>query len=326
MVTDIYRAYEIYHQTPDHEQVIFNAPGTVLPRSVCLIRCLTDAVALPQIGNVLDFGCSNGMLLRNFGATFPDWRLAGLEISEKYREQVLAIPGDVTYFGDGRIEFDGKFDLIIMNHVLEHVVDPLTSLRVLRQHLTHNGVLLISVPNLDENPFDLLIADHCTHFRKSFLVTLLSQAGFKVVQAATDWLSKEVSIIASPAEADVTEPDANGLAVDSAEVSKSLAMLQERLAWLENERKTLSDLAHPFAVFGSSISACWCAAEFPDLVSYFLDEDLSRSNQMMMGKQIYSPDRAPERLPVYIALPEKIAKKVAERLSGQLGEVIIPKE
>ncbi|MGB1103629.1 MAG: class I SAM-dependent methyltransferase [Crocinitomicaceae bacterium] len=40
-----------------------------------------------------------------------------------------------------------RFDLIIMRHVLEHFLDPLTVLKRIREVLSEDGVLYIAVPN-----------------------------------------------------------------------------------------------------------------------------------------------------------------------------------
>ena len=39
-----------------------------------------------------------------------------------------------------------KFDIIIVRHVLEHLLDPLNSLKKVRETLTHSGVAYIAVP------------------------------------------------------------------------------------------------------------------------------------------------------------------------------------
>jgi len=41
---------------------------------------------------------------------------------------------------------DDKFDLIICNHIVEHLADPQETLKILLEHLTENGILFIEVP------------------------------------------------------------------------------------------------------------------------------------------------------------------------------------
>lgn len=48
----------------------------------------------------------------------------------------------------GVLDIDGKFDVIIINHVLEHLSDPVGSLRKIMQHLNKGGLMYIAVPNI----------------------------------------------------------------------------------------------------------------------------------------------------------------------------------
>ena len=46
---------------------------------------------------------------------------------------------------------DSSFDLIRLSHVMEHMRDPVRSLKVLRQWLAEDGILYIEVPNIDRD-------------------------------------------------------------------------------------------------------------------------------------------------------------------------------
>jgi len=45
-------------------------------------------------------------------------------------------------------EVIGSYDLILFNHSLEHMTDPETATKEVRQHLAPGGVVLIHVPNI----------------------------------------------------------------------------------------------------------------------------------------------------------------------------------
>lgn len=90
---------------------------------------------------ILDFGCGNGELLqrmRHFGFrclsgidpfTPADVRQGGLEIRRANKPR----PKEA-------------FDLIMMNHVLEHLADPLATLSLLKGHLSDRGRILVRIP------------------------------------------------------------------------------------------------------------------------------------------------------------------------------------
>ena len=92
----------------------------------------------------------------------PPWTLAGNEISDRDRRAILTIPG-VEAMHAGPIEsVPGRFDLVTMVHVLEHVTGPAAFLRKVRQRLAPGGFVAIEVPDHATNPFDLLIEDRAS--------------------------------------------------------------------------------------------------------------------------------------------------------------------
>src|SRR5690606_38916269 len=91
----------------------------------------------------------------------------------------------------------GMFNLITMVHVLEHIPSPHTFLRRVINKLEPAGLLLIEVPDHHSNPFDLLIADHCSHFTSGAMRQTLSRAGLTDSLITTQWVAKELSTLAS---------------------------------------------------------------------------------------------------------------------------------
>jgi SAM-dependent methyltransferase len=98
--------------------------------------------------NCLDLGSGSGEFMYMAGAIGID--CVGVEPNAGYaayaREtlglNVLAQTLEETSFGDR------QFDLIRLSHVMEHMRDPVRSLKVLRNWLADDGVLYIEVPNI----------------------------------------------------------------------------------------------------------------------------------------------------------------------------------
>lgn len=80
-------------------------------------------------------------------------------------------------------KFPRKYDRVVLDQVLEHVLDPLGFLRRLLPFLTARGALFISVPNIAE-PKDprekFFIFEHVSSFSPFPLALLLLRAGYKV--------------------------------------------------------------------------------------------------------------------------------------------------
>jgi SAM-dependent methyltransferase len=201
-VEKIYEGYAIYHQSGGAEQAVFDSTsGRPAPRSARVLDWLAAHGAQPPLGRLLDIGCGNGPLLREFGWRAPGWTLAGTEFNGKYRAEVERLPGVTALYTCPVEEVPGMFTLITLMHVLEHIPEPVRFLRAVRDKLDAGGFLAVEVPDARQNPFDLLIADHCTHFTAATLAALLRRAGYEVAALATDWVPKEISLLARKAGA-----------------------------------------------------------------------------------------------------------------------------
>ena len=135
---------------------------------------------LNKVANHLDIGCSSGLLLDRFRQKF-DSNPIGIEPGEAYR--IYAKELDITVY-ESREELAsqdaGRFDLISMAHVLEHIAEPVNYLRELRRDLlTQDGALLIEVPNLYAH--DCFEVAHLVSFSPHTLKQTLNKAGFNII-------------------------------------------------------------------------------------------------------------------------------------------------
>ena len=79
----------------------------------------------------------------------------------------------------------GKFDVIIMHHVLEHFLDPGKILHRLAQLLNPGGVFYIAVPNVKtpDEPLDRFFRmEHCFYFSPLTLSLFLKKEGLKIIR------------------------------------------------------------------------------------------------------------------------------------------------
>jgi 2-polyprenyl-3-methyl-5-hydroxy-6-metoxy-1,4-benzoquinol methylase len=86
---------------------------------------------------------------------------------------------------DWQISSQGRFDLIIFRHVLEHLLDPLTALKKVQQALAPEGYVYIAVPDM-MHP-DGSLADfwyrcvHTYYYSEITLSRIAAMAGLKPV-------------------------------------------------------------------------------------------------------------------------------------------------
>ncbi len=140
----------------------------------------------PNRLSVLDIGCGYGENLYSFKRDFG-CKVFGLEPSDmtaQIGKSFFNIDISSSLLED--YDFKGnKFDLIICNHVLEHVTDPLSFLIKIKPLLTHEGLLYLEVPNIFKpsggyslNSF--LYYEHLQTFSSYSLSLLLKKAGFYI--------------------------------------------------------------------------------------------------------------------------------------------------
>lgn len=143
---------------------------------------------LDQPGDVLDYGCGSGAFLLAAAEAFPERHFWGYEISDK-TETVSMAGGRVTIFRGGEDEFwrgAPVFQVVVFNHVIEHLPDPVVILSKSMQHVQCGGYLDGQTPNA--NSYDRKLFGHywsgfhaprhTVIFSVESLTIALRQAGF----------------------------------------------------------------------------------------------------------------------------------------------------
>jgi SAM-dependent methyltransferase len=305
----IYSDYTIYFQAGGAEQAVFLG-DTAEPttRSQWLVDNVIRLAKLGPTGRLLDIGCGNGAFLQAFSNAMPGWRLVGTELSDSTRAMVEKIPGVEMLHTAALTDVPGRFDVIALVHVLEHIARPLDLLATAREKLNPGGVLFVQVPDGGKNAFDLLIADHVSHFTPHTARALLDRAGYQVFTNGQPWVAKEISMLASFA-GETSEPVPPRAERDVERVIDWL--LETRAAaW-----RTRDENRGQFGLFGSSIAATWLAHELACGVAFFVDEDPSRHHQRFMGQIVLAPGEVPAGSSVYVGIGGGVAEQVAGRLS-----------
>ncbi len=130
-----------------------------------------------KVARLLDIGCAAGFILREARTRFSAIAV-GVEPSDSFQQYCLQDGFRVYRSTDDLLAAgEDRFDCITMSHVLEHLSDPVGTLRTLRHHLlAEGGVLAIEVPNLyAHRAFE---AGHPICFTENTLRATLAAAGF----------------------------------------------------------------------------------------------------------------------------------------------------
>ncbi|MFH0899278.1 MAG: class I SAM-dependent methyltransferase [Pseudomonadota bacterium] len=330
--SEIYAGYEIYCQGAGTEQLTFDpGTGTNETRSTKIVEWLTAARVLPESGRLLDIGCGNGAFLRAFGARHPrhprhqGWEMTGLELDGRNQRAIESIPG-VTGLHVGPVEsLTGRFDLIALIHVLEHVPRPARFLASLTRNLEPDGLLLIEVPDIEQSPFDILIADHCTHFAADALHELLASAGFESLATRADLVPREISQLTRFSGGGGPEQARReGRQHSEREPGNGMEVPNAHIAWLQSLLRQSQLLEGTVGVFGTSIAATWLATSLGDKVVFFVDEDRNRIGRDHLSRPIYAPSCAPKGAPIVVPMRADIAAAIAKRFENLARRFVLP--
>jgi SAM-dependent methyltransferase len=185
-----------------------------------------------EIENMLDVGASAGVLLGAFRRAFG-CQVTGVEPGEAYRK--VAQSKDIRMFPllANLIDSDPeRFNLVSLSHVLEHLPDPVGTLRTIREKLlTDKGLLLLEVPNFYAH--DSYELAHLACYTPHTLSEVVRQAGFEVLRLErhgvprSAMLNLYLTVLASPLNGDLedreVQPERN------VSLKRKVGMLYRRL-------------------------------------------------------------------------------------------------
>jgi len=155
--------------------------------------------------SLLDVGSGEGWALRFFKE--KGWKIAGVDFSEfgckKFNPDCLGYvrAGEDLYDNlRSLVNTKAVFDVIWLDNVLEHVVDPLSLLQLCRKLVSDGGVLVVEVPNdfsliqeyaLEKGYIEkeswVALPDHLSYFNKDGLVALAKDAQWKCEKVMGDF-------------------------------------------------------------------------------------------------------------------------------------------
>ena len=135
-------------------------------------------------GVVLDFGCSTGAFLRV--AEEYGYQIHGVELNSLAAAHARNLLGPNILEGTIDKFYYEKdfFDIIHIGDVIEHLLDPLCTLRLMNNFMKRGGLLIITAPNFNSiltKLFQIKPEEHLYYFNKGTFRKLIELAGFEVL-------------------------------------------------------------------------------------------------------------------------------------------------
>ena len=136
----------------------------------------------PKGMDILDVGCGDGQLIEWFWSNGA--RICGIDQSA-HRVNTSSMDGvevkNIPLEELDQSSFNRKFDLIIIDHVLEHILDPVIFFEACEKLLNKDGLVVVAVPNAKQSPiFEMAhFMPHPHWFTTQSLETLADRQNFK---------------------------------------------------------------------------------------------------------------------------------------------------
>jgi hypothetical protein len=177
-------------------------------------------------------------------------------------------------------------------------------------NLKKGGFLFIQVPDSEENPFDLIIADHVSHFSKHTLTSLLIKAGYKIIFIEKNWILKELCCLCI-----YTGNSDDNYSFDE----NKFSFLNKNINYISNIEKKVNIISHSndnLGIFGTSIASSWLSTLHSDKINFYLDEDDERCNRLFFNKPVLKPQNAPLDSIVFMPMIYKVTESIKSRVSN----------
>ncbi len=147
--------------------------------------------------SILDIGCGDGFFLNDIPNSL--FMKTGVDISIPKK-----LPG-ITYFTGSfeKIKFSQKFDIVVANHVIEHISDPQLFSKKMYSVVKPGGVVMLSTPNSNSLGFKLFkkkwyhynFPYHKHLFNAKSLDELLTKSGFSKVEIKPEYPGFPMDVI-----------------------------------------------------------------------------------------------------------------------------------
>jgi SAM-dependent methyltransferase len=291
--------YRVAYTLPGGGRKTNIADGKVVSRERALAQTLGKLLDGRREGAVLDVGTGMGYLLAAFAEELPQYDRVGYDLNDE-KEALIRANGATDFYSGSLEDIPRKFDLITLNHVLEHLFDPVRVLKQASALLKPDGYLAVIVPCFKSVYTDFFFLEHCSHFTESSLNVVSALAGLSIVDRLEGKLGRvEIGFVARR-----SDKAGSASAVEAVEWSQSLP---EFIRGVAGQRK--------IGVFGVYGAGMWLGVVLKGELSFYVDEDPLKQGTTFAGCPIMGVAEIPDDSVVVVAYntPEA-SRKMCERL------------
>lgn len=152
--TDPLPTNEVYSQSRDDNDLFLAINTTPWNK-----KLLKRVQAHKDSGSLLEIGCNNGDFIEMAAAT--GFKVLGVEIDEVAAKAGISVGRNIIHGDALKLNFEERFDVIVMNHVLEHIPEITEVPKKLKELLKDDGVVIINVPNISGTIAQIMMQNWC---------------------------------------------------------------------------------------------------------------------------------------------------------------------
>ena len=226
--SDTYRFLYESENIEEYFRKKFDEPDKYLNDGKNILERMKKFKQVDESVNILEFGCGAGYNLMPFlkegaNCTGIDYGKIGVEIGREYGLNILQ---------GGLEKVEGRYDIIMMCHVLEHFLDPIATLKQFKSHLTSDGLLYISVPNMENLGLGQIQNAHTYYFAPDNFKYFIECAGLKNIDLGESQIIHMYGIF----KVENITPDLNDLLLSKEKMFRVLkhTRRKEIVKWLLN--------------------------------------------------------------------------------------------
>lgn len=173
--------------------------GILMPLNKRYLRWLNNQCKVDYDSKILDVGCGGGKLLKEM-SHFGFKNLTGVD---PFIAKDVSYKPNIQIFKKELSDVDGKYDLIMLHHSFEHMIDPSQVFNRLSKLISNKGRIVIRIPVADSKAYENYGANwveldaprHTFLHTKKSIKKLADKAGLRVVDTIYD--SSKFEIVGS---------------------------------------------------------------------------------------------------------------------------------
>jgi 2-polyprenyl-3-methyl-5-hydroxy-6-metoxy-1,4-benzoquinol methylase len=158
------------------------------------------------VTSIIDFGCGAGGVAAGVKSAFPAAYCVGVELdpdlaskARQHTDTIIELDlNDVTPSNVSKL-VEGRFDVVVLADVLEHLLDPKSLLDAVQHLLSPGGVVIVSLPNVrhisllwhlfvlghwPQNDRGIFDRTHLHFYARPNILAMLDECGLEVIKEA----------------------------------------------------------------------------------------------------------------------------------------------